>query len=278
MILERLGVMNVSQMQNIYKEYSRMRQSGMDAKSVLNALRPRIESLSKPEREVLAGKLRAWEARPSTQEMRAVPAAKPPQPEAPKPAPIKPITPTGAKTTPGTAEKEIVWVVCGHCGKANQKHEVVCYSCGQLLDGGKGPTETRNLNLPDSSPLDSEYFGPDSVLALRVRGSTDPYEVRPQKGEEIIVGRNTSNSAMAPDIDLGTKQGADLGVSRLHLSIRYDAENKAVLVSDLGSANGSFINGQRLLAKEVRVLRHSDELRLGKMVMIVSFRHPNVAP
>ena len=46
------------------------------------------------------------------------------------------------------------------------------------------------------------------------------------------------------------------------------------LVSDLGSANGSFINGQRLLAKEIRVLRHGDELRLGKLVMTVSFRHP----
>ena len=269
--------MNVSQMQDIYKEYSRMRRSGMEAKAALNALRSRIESLSKPEREALASKLRAWEARPSTQEMAAAPTANPPQPEAPKPAPIKPLTPTPAKTTPATAEKEIVWVVCDHCGKPNQKHESVCYSCGQLLNTGKGATETRNLNLPDSAPLDSEYFGADSVLALRVRGSTDPYEIRPQKGDEIIVGRTTSNSAMAPDVDLGTKQGADLGVSRLHLSIRYDAENHAVLVSDLGSANGTFINSQRLLAKEVRVLRHSDELRLGKMVMIVSFRHPNVA-
>ena len=48
----------------------------------------------------------------------------------------------------------------------------------------------------------------------------------------------------------------------------------AVLVADLGSANGSYINGQRMMPKEVRVLRHGDELRLGKLVLLASFRHP----
>jgi len=261
-------------MRDIYNEYSRMRENGMDAKSVLNVLRGHIEALSKAQREELAGKLRAWEARSAAAPVQA--------PPAPKTTSIKPIiaspavAPVATKA-PETAENEIVWVVCGQCGKANQKHEVFCYSCGQLLDAGKGVNDTRHFNTPDSSPLDSEYFGPDSVLALRVRGSTDPYEIRPQKNDhELIIGRSTSSSAMAPDIDLDKKQGVDLGVSRLHMSVRYDREHQAVLVSDLGSANGSFLNGQRLLAKEIRLLRHGDELRLGKLVMIVSFRHPSV--
>jgi len=267
-------------MQDIYTEYSRMRENGMDAKSVLNVLRGHIESLSKAQREELAGKLRAWEARAVT----APPAnggasAKPPS--AAKASSIKPIQAApavaqAATKVPETGENEIVWVACSNCGKANQKHEVFCYSCGQLLDSGKGTNDTRHFNSADSSPLDSEYFGPDSVLALRVRSSTDPYEIRPQKADhEFIIGRSASGSAMAPDIDLEKKGGTDMGVSRLHLSIRYDTEHQAVLVSDLGSSNGSFLNGQRLLAKEIRVLRHGDELRLGKLVMIVSFRHPN---
>jgi hypothetical protein len=268
-------------MQDIYNQYSRMRQNGMDAKSVLNTLRGNIAALSKPEREELANRLRAWEARP-------VPAAGAPSaPPAPKPElaklkaikPLKPITAPIPKLNPAPAApevKEVSWVICTNCGKSNQKHEVFCYSCGQLLETVKTITETRNFNSADSGALDSEYFGAESVLALRVRGSTDPYEIRPQQADhEVILGRTTSSSAMAPDIDLGTKQGADLGVSRLHLSIRYDTENHAVLVSDLGSANGTFINGQRMLAKEVRVLRHGDELRLGKLVLAVSFRHPN---
>ncbi|MEO8609287.1 MAG: FHA domain-containing protein [Chloroflexota bacterium] len=265
-------------MQDIYTEYSRMRQNGMDAKSVLNTLRGHIAALSKPQREELANRLRAWESRPVPAPQASQPAA---QPEITKLKAIKPLKPIAAQphnmapAAPAPEVKEVSWVICTQCGKSNQKHEVFCYSCGQLLESGRATNETRNFN--DVGALDSEYFGMESVLALRVRGSTDPYEIRLQKADhEVILGRVTSSSAMAPDIDLGTKQGADLGVSRLHLSIRYDAENHAVLVSDLGSANGSFINGQRMLAKEVRVLRHGDELRLGKLVLSVSFRHPNV--
>ena len=106
-------------------------------------------------------------------------------------------------------------------------------------------------------------------------GSTENYETRPQKTDhELIIGRSTKGSVLAPDIDLTNRQASEMGVSRLHLSINYDAEHSAVLVSDLGSANGSFINGQRMMPKEVRVLRHGDELRLGKLVLLASFRHP----
>jgi hypothetical protein len=262
-------------MQDIYNEYSQMRQNGMDAKSVLNTLREHISALSKPQREELANRLRAWEARPT-------PAA--PNSEAGKSKPIKPLKPvTVAASAPqydpaagAAGVKDVSGVICTKCGKSNQKHEAFCYSCGQLLASGKAINETRNFNSPDSGVPDSEYFSPESVLALRVRGSTDPYEIHLEKADhEVILGRITSSSAMAPDIDLGPKQGADLGVSRMHLSIRYDLENHAVLVSDLGSANGTFINGQRLLTKEIRVLRHGDELRLGKLVLSVSFRHSN---
>jgi hypothetical protein len=283
-------------MQDIYNEYARMRQNGMDAKSVLNVLRDQIAALSKPQREELANSLRAWEGRPASARSAAaspvstVPVSAAPVSDAPNAdassqlKAIKPLKSSSSTTVkivpPPTAVapevKEVSWIICNNCGKSNQKHEVFCYSCGQVLDTGKVSNETRNFNSPDADTLDSEYFGTESVLALRVRGSTDPYEIRLQKADhEVILGRVTSSAAMAPDIDLSSRQGADLGVSRMHLSLRYDADNHAVLASDLGSANGSFINGQRLLAKEVRVLRHGDELRLGKLVMAVSFRHPN---
>ena len=204
----------MSHLQNIYNEYSRMRQSGMDAKSVLDSLRDHISALSKPQREELAGHLRAWEARPAS----AAPAAAA-QPEPAKLKSIKPLRPVAAaqpqyQAAPAAPQvKEVIWIICTNCGKSNQKHEVFCYSCGQLLDSGKAINETRNFNSADSGTLDSEYFGTETVLALRVRGSTDPYEIRLQKADqEVILGRVTSSSAMSPDIDLGAKQGADLGI------------------------------------------------------------------
>jgi hypothetical protein len=291
-----------------------MRDNGLDAKAALNVLRYHIEALNKSDREALATMMRNREtgtaagssapAAPTTVPEPPMPAAT----SAPRPPKINSIKPLGApangsptdvpaaptNSTPSAAAvsikpnvpnfdapaeanttDDVVWVNCPHCGKTNQRHEVFCYSCGQLLEPVKGVGDTRVLSEATTVPADSEHFGPDSVLVLRVRGSTENYETRPQNSDhEIIVGRSTKGSVLAPDIDLTNKQASDLGVSRLHLSIRFDAEHSAVLVADLGSANGSFINGQRMMPKEVRVLRHGDELRLGKLVLLASFRHP----
>ncbi len=259
----------MSQLQEIYGSYKQLRAGGLDAKGALNTLRPAIEALPKTDRDELVNMMRAWESRPV---------------ETPQPAPrssaikplrsIKPLNSDDTLTRPSAITDTLAPVACLSCGKANQPGEAMCYHCGALLDG-RNSTETRHFSDHDTSPLDSEFFGRDSVLVLRVRGATETYEIQPQQAaHEFIIGRGASGSAMMPDIDLERKGGAELGVSRMHLGIRYDREQNAVLVSDLNSANGSFLNGQRLISKEVRVLRHGDELRLGKLVLLVSFRQP----
>jgi hypothetical protein len=275
-----------------------MRDNGLDTKSAINALRPHIEKLGKAERDELSATIKAYEIQL---------AENPPPPPAPAAAPevapggkggvIKRINPqqSSVPTESAAARKEalpandpdatIAWkasapplVKCPTCGKANQRSEVFCYACGNLLEPPRNSFDTNILSDSESKPLESEFFGTESQLVLRLRGSTEAYDLRPQDSvHELVIGRSTAGSAMNPDVDLKNKQAADLGVSRFHLSVFYDKENQAVLVSDLGSANGSFINGQRLLAKEVRVLRHGDELRLGRLVLIVSFRHPGGA-
>jgi len=288
----------VRQMQDIFAEYSRMRDNGLDAKAALNVLRFHIEVLDKSDREALAVLMRQREASaaPATNgaSVKAAPPPPPPVPPAPSPkaSSIKPIpkssTPSTIQSTPAPPPsmpsvpvsaangEDVVWINCPSCGKTNQRHEVFCYACGQLLEPVKGAYDTRVLNEKPVEPLQSEFFGDDSVLVLRVRGTTDTYEMRPQKSDhEMIVGRSVKDSVLSPDVDLSNKQGADLGVSRLHLSVQYDKEHHTALAADLGSANGSYLNGQRMMPKEVRVLRHGDELRLGKLVMSVSFRHPN---
>jgi hypothetical protein len=169
-------------------------------------------------------------------------------------------------------------MTCPNCGKTNQKHEVFCYSCGQLLEPARGAFDTKHFADTDPELVSDEYFGSESVLMLRLRGSSVNFESRPQlRDHEMFIGRGTAGSAMAPDIDLANQNGGELGVSRLHVSLRYDAEHNTIQIADLGSANGTFINGQRLHPKEVRVLRRGDELRLGKLVLKVSFRHPGKA-
>ncbi len=242
-----------------------MRGAGQEARSVLYALRGRIETLAPAQRDEFAALVRAWEARGAQDAPTRLSPIRPIKP-------LKRLQPAAFPLRPdtdGLSER----VKCPHCGRVNKKQDVFCYACGQVLEM-RTAHDTKHLS-DSGETISSELFGPETVLTLRVRGSVEVYELRPQKiDHELVIGRSTAGSAIIPDLDLNSKQAADLGVSRMHLSVRYDAEHQALMVTDLGSANGSFINGQRLLPREVRVLRHGDELRLGRLVLMVAFRHP----
>ncbi len=265
--------------QEIFGEYARMRNNGLDTRAALQAMRGAIEHLNKSEREELASLLRAWE---SNEQHLPEPE---PEPEPPtsstgikKIAPIQPVTQVQTdKLDEAQSERDatMAWVSCPNCGKTNQRHEIFCYACGHLLEPLQSAHNTRHFGDADTEKIGKQFFGPDSVLGVRVRGTAESVELRPQNiNHEIIIGRSTPGSPIVPDIDLVGKQGADYGVSRMHANLSYDTIQNVILISDLGSANGTFLNGERLVAKEVRVLRHGDELRLGHMVVMISFRHP----
>jgi hypothetical protein len=247
--------------QRILTDYIQMRKKGMDARKALDSLRGQIEQLSEAERQDLGRSVRAHEASEPVSE----------KTEPTRTVPIRNI----AKKKLGTAqEAEVTWLNCPHCGKSNQKHEVVCYACGQLLEPPTSEFETRTLAETNDLAYSNDFFGYGSTLILQVRGTENSYQARPQESDhEMVIGRTTSGSAVVPDIDLGPHGADKLGVSRLHLTLRYEAKTHTLSAFDLGSSNGSYINGQRLHPHEVRVLRDGDELRLGKMVLNVRFKH-----
>lgn len=254
--------------QQIVTEYIRMRSGGLDAKAALNSLRSEIERLNEQERQDLGRIVRSHEnGEPLPQSEKTEPT---------RTMPIRNI----AKKKPGGTEphSEVVWVTCPHCGKSNQKHEVVCYSCGQLLALSASEFETHSLAETNDLAYSNDFFSADSTLILQIRATNTreakTFQVRPQKiDHEMVIGRTATGSAVVPDIDLGPQGGDKLGVSRLHLTLRYESKTHTLNVYDLGSSNGSYINGQRLHPHEVRVLRDGDELRLGKLVLNVRFKH-----
>ena len=89
-------------------------------------------------------------------------------------------------------------------------------------------------------------------------------------GKELLVGRaHDQESLPQPDVDLAPHGGMEHGVSRNHLTLTRDHDT--IFVTDLGSANSTYLNGQRLMPHEPRILRDNDELRLGHLVMRVNF-------
>ena len=78
----------------------------------------------------------------------------------------------------------------------------------------------------------------------------------PLKGSSLVVEGD--------DNVLGRRDGSDLVLSDPHVSLahaRVKRHEGAVLLEDLGSTNGTFVNGERLTAS--RALRHGDEVVFG---------------
>src|SRR2546423_3514337 len=66
------------------------------------------------------------------------------------------------------------------------------------------------------------------------------------------------------------REGCDVNlmdpeVSRRHAAIR--SEGGSLAIEDLGSTNGTFVNGERITV--VTVLRHGDSVRLGDTVLTI---------
>jgi pSer/pThr/pTyr-binding forkhead associated (FHA) protein len=87
----------------------------------------------------------------------------------------------------------------------------------------------------------------------------------------IVLGRGDPVANYYPDLDLSPYGGQEGGVSRRHAAIVQDDENKALYLEDLGSTNGTRINGFSLEPRRRYRLRDGDELEFGRVQMILRF-------
>ncbi|MEA2412520.1 MAG: hypothetical protein QOC77_3081 [Thermoleophilaceae bacterium] len=89
------------------------------------------------------------------------------------------------------------------------------------------------------------------VVAGNAAGSSIALE------QELVIGRSTPG--------LGSL-GGDSEISRVHARIYHDASGQ-VIVEDLGSTNGTFVNGNRIAA--ATPVRAGDQVRVGQTTMTV---------
>lgn len=165
--------------------------------------------------------------------------------------------------------------LCPHCGKINLPTSFVCSKCNNLLDVPPAEKETHVLGGQQGiEELSDDYFDQDSTLVLRLRGRDKSFQLTArQLGMGQIIGRNTPGHDLKAHVDLTRWKGEELGVSRRHAYLRYNPQDKTIRVADMGSANGTFVNGQKLHPGEVRVLRHGDRLRLGRLDIGATILH-----
>ena len=209
------------------------------------------------------------------------------------PAPTAPIPPTTPQSPPASGEasvpvdapkKPTASQACPNCGHNNRAGVIFCENCGTNLVTGKQPTlGTRDLIRDQEEeaarPLDTKEsqaiksagsgtFTDDMVLRIEIEGGLTPMLVYPKV--EIIFGRRDPSSGNQPDVDMTGYAGYRMGVSRRHAALRL--HDNRLDVSDLGSSNGTFLNGQRLDAHQPYQVRDGDEIRLGQMVLKLFFQ------
>jgi hypothetical protein len=84
----------------------------------------------------------------------------------------------------------------------------------------------------------------------------------------IVLGRRDQEHNIKPNVDLTPDGAARYGVSRRHARIHQMREG--TFVEDLGSTNGTFINGQRLFPAKLYPLEHGDMLHLGRLKLAIT--------
>ncbi len=162
---------------------------------------------------------------------------------------------------------------CPYCGYSkNAENAKRCSRCGLPLK--RIQSKTRALPPKEEDQGTPRWgtagFNSRMNLILKVRDFDKTYTFDAGEITELTLGRVNPETGEAPTIDLRECKGVEKGVSRRHASIvRRDSGTLSIV--DQGSDNGTFLNGQRLIARQARILRDGDEVRLGELVLYVRF-------
>lgn len=167
-------------------------------------------------------------------------------------------------------------IACPTCQNKELEGELFCSACGARLWGmhraEARPTitfDTRRLRditdvvLPRVEATTMALRA--GQLALGFVCAAQPLVLEGRA--EYTLGRESE--ADAPDVPLNAYGARDKGVSRKHASLRVD--RRQVLLTDLGSANGTWLNGSLIGAHEPVRLENGDEVRLGKLLFKIHF-------
>lgn len=160
-------------------------------------------------------------------------------------------------------------IVCSNCRHPNMAGAMFCSECGaplvpedmqitQNIKTGQVKEPFQKPPIPDA-PAAVPQTRSWATLHMLDTGQVLPLTER----NEFTLGRITEGQPIMPDIDLAPYQAYASGVSRLHAVLKREGNH--VFIMDLGSSNGTFVNGKRLTPNVDQALANGDVIALGKL-------------
>lgn len=170
-------------------------------------------------------------------------------------------------------------ILCPNCHHQEIVGALFCSECGaQLVMNERVDTQTIRRNVSDmltpllnqNKPAQESLTGglSEPVVSLFL---VDNGQILHLAGRtEFTLGRITEGQPILPDVDLSTFEAYTQGVSRLHASIKVNYQK--VSITDLGSSNGTRVNGQKIMPHIEYPLNHGDMIALGKLKIQILIR------
>lgn len=140
--------------------------------------------------------------------------------------------------------------------------------------GGKDSTTTTDVTLDSDEAMQryiaerqgnedaKQIHGEQVSIRIQVKDAETPLVIIVQ--QEVVIGRRDPTTNLTPDIDLTPYGGYQMGISRRHALL--DIKDNHLVIIDIGSRNGTYLNGYRMQANQAVRLHDGDEVRLGKIV------------
>ncbi len=160
-------------------------------------------------------------------------------------------------------------ITCPVCKNQEMPGAFFCSKCGNRLvnpgESNTGQVETLIIEQNDSIPIPPFPAPPtdaaDSRVALLIIKNGVVIHIRGM--DNFTLGRSTKGQTIIPDIDLNPFYAYEAGVSRLHANLIIT--DTAVSIHDLGSANGTRLNEERIDPHLDYPVQHGDRLSFGQL-------------
>ncbi|MCP4425213.1 MAG: FHA domain-containing protein [Chloroflexi bacterium] len=166
-------------------------------------------------------------------------------------------------------------ITCKDCGASQPEGTLFCDECGCYV------LKTAALStviLPFSDfaysapPPPVSNFLPEPLVEPKkvtfiIPGSRRRLEMT--LVNQIRVGRADDQSTASPELNLAEDSGAALGVSRIHAVIQNGVQG--LVVTDMGSTNGTLLNNSPLSPEIPYPLKSGDEMRFGDLLVHILF-------